>query len=154
MSIQEQKINADMDQFVIFRLDQESYGVPINYVEIIEKVTAITRVPNSSDYVLGVINLRGEIVPVIDLRKRFNLPDSSITDESRIIILTVDYMTVGILTDSSSEVLNIPKSQIENTGTVLSIVDEASIEGIGKVDDRMIILLDIHAILDINNAES
>lgn len=154
MNVQEQEVHKDVDQFVIFRLVEESYGVSIHYVEIIEKVTSITRVPNSEEYVLGVINLRGEIVPVIDLRKRFNLPLSPITDESRIIILTVQEMTVGILTDSSSEVLNIPKSQIENTGTVLSIVDEDSVEGIGKVDDRMIILLDIHAMLGLEKSES
>ncbi|SDY91141.1 chemotaxis protein CheW [Tindallia californiensis] len=154
MSQYENGKQSDVDQFVIFRLDQESYGVSIHYVEIIEKVTAITRVPNSNDFVLGVINLRGEIVPVIDLRKRFNLSPSTITEESRIIILSVEDMTVGILTDSSSEVLNIPKNQIENTGTVLSIVDETSVEGIGKVDDRMIILLDIHSILELDKAEN
>ncbi|SFH49755.1 purine-binding chemotaxis protein CheW [Tindallia magadiensis] len=154
MSQYENEKQSDIDQFVIFKLDQESYGVSIHYVEIIEKVTAITRVPNSNDFVLGVINLRGEIVSVIDLRKRFNLSPSKITEESRIIILSVEDMTVGILTDSSSEVLNIPKNQIENTGTVLSIVDETSVEGIGKVDDRMIILLDIYSILELDKAEN
>lgn len=154
MNVQEQQAHVDADQFVIFRLDEESYGVSIHYVEIIEKVTPITRVPNSEEYVLGVINLRGEIVPVIDLRNLFDLPSSTITDESRIIILTVQEVTVGILADSSSEVLTIHKAQIENTGTVLSIVDEGSVEGIGKVDDRMIILLDIHSILGFEKSES
>ncbi|SMP47403.1 chemotaxis protein CheW [Anoxynatronum buryatiense] len=154
MNNQDQKHDAAVDQYVIFKLDGESYGVSIHFVEIIEKVTDITRVPNAQPYILGVINLRGEIVPVIDLRKLFGLESIPVTDDSRIIILSVEELTVGIMTDSSSEVLSIPQENIENATSVLSHVEETSIKGIGKIDDRMIIMLDVFAILGLNDQES
>jgi len=150
----EQQERTALNQYVIFRLDGESYGVSIHYVEIIEKVSTITRVPHSAPYVMGVINLRGEIVPVVDLRNLFNLEPAVITDESRIIILSVDEITVGLMTDSSSEVLSISQDNIENASGVLNDVEESAIKGIGKVNDRMIMMLDIYAVLGLKNQES
>ncbi len=154
MSQLDQKQNSTIDQYVIFRLQEESYGVSIHYVEIIEKVSVITRVPNAAPYIMGVINLRGEIVPVVNLRQMFDLEEASITDESRIIILSVDDIIIGLMTDSSSEVLTIPQQDIENSSGVLSDVEISAIKGIGKVGERMIMMLDIHKILGFKNQES
>ncbi|SDK46157.1 chemotaxis protein CheW [Natronincola ferrireducens] len=132
-----------INQFVIFKLDEEYYGIPINIVETIEKVTEITRLPNAPHYVKGVINLRGEVVPIIDLRKRFNMEKGELSDESRIIILSLEEMIIGMLVDSSSEVLTIEQNDIDNSSNLIGSFEEDYIKGIGKAGDRMIIILDI-----------
>ena len=137
------------NQYVIFKLDNEFYGIQINYVETIEKVHEITRVPNTPNYVKGVINLRGEVVPVVDLRKRFKLEDRNVTDESRIIILSIEEVVVGLLVDNSSEVLTIGEDSIDNTSNLVNSFDDDYIKGIGKFDTRMIIIVDISKILGI-----
>ena len=136
-----------IDQYVILKLDGEYYGIAINFVETIEKVLEITRLPNSPEYLKGVINLRGEVIPVIDLRKRFGMGDTTITEESRIIILSFEDIVVGILVDTSSEVLTIENDQIDNTNALIDSTEDNYIKGIGKIGDRMIIILDIMKIL-------
>lgn len=145
-------MNTNMEnnnQYVIFKLEDEFYGVPIAYVETIEKVTEITRVPNAPHYVKGVINLRGEVVPVVELRRRFQFEDKPITDEARIIILSVEELSVGFLVEGSSEVLTIEPSDIDNTTNFVNSFDDDYINGIGKINDRMIILIDIFKVLGI-----
>ncbi len=132
-----------ISQYVIFKLNDESYGVPIEYVETIEKLTEITRVPNVPHYINGVMNLRGEVIPVIDLRKRFQLDHVPPTDDSRIIVLSVDEISVGILTDSCSEIISLDKNQIDKTYDLMSSFEDDYIEGIGKSNERMLIILDI-----------
>lgn len=141
------------NQYVIFKLNSENYGIPISYVETIEKVSEVTRVPNAPHYVKGVINLRGEVVPVVDLVKRFKFNESPITPETRIIILSVEEIMLGILVDSSSEVLTIDKDTIDNTSNFVNTFEDDYISGIGKVEDRMIIIVDILKILDIDLSE-
>ncbi len=137
------------NQYVIFKLENEFYGIPINYVETIEKVLELTRVPNTPVYVKGVINLRGVVVPVVDLRQRFNLKTRAIADESRIIILSIDEVAVGLLVDNSSEVITIMEDAIDSTSNLVNSFEDDYIKGIGKVDDRMIIIVDIPKILGI-----
>lgn len=144
--------NDTNDQYVIFSLENEYYGININYVETIEKVSAITRVPNSPYYVEGVINLRGEVVPIIDLRRRFNLSPTEVTESTRIIILLVEEMIIGIVVDSSSEVLTISKELIDNTSNLVGATEDQYINGIGKVNDRMIVLLDVFKIFELTVA--
>ncbi|KJF26023.1 chemotaxis protein CheW [Clostridium aceticum] len=136
-----------INQYVVFQLDEEYYGIAINLVETIEKVLEITRLPNAPYYVKGVINLRGEVIPVVDLRKRFKMEEKSVTEESRIIILSLDEMIVGILVDSSSEVITIEKEDIENTNNIVNAFEDDYIKGIGKVEGRIIIILDMLKIL-------
>lgn len=145
--------NERTNQYVIFKLDEEYYGVAINFVETIEKVLEITRLPNTPHYIKGVINLRGEVIPVIDLRTRFKMEEKTLTEESRIIILTVEEMTIGLLVDSSSEVLTIEKENIDNTNSLINHTEDDYIKGIGKEDDRMIIILDILEILTQDSQE-
>ena len=136
-----------IDQYVIFKLENEYYGITIDFVETIEKVSEITRLPNAPIYIKGVINLRGEVIPVIDLRIRFGMDTQEITDESRIIILSYEEMVVGILVDSSSEVLTINSEDIDNSNTLIDVSEEEHIKGIGKVNGRMIIILDVMKVL-------
>ena len=130
-------------QFVIFRLENEEYGIDILRVKEIKEMMNITRVPKAAHYVCGVINLRGEVIPVIDLRKKFNLPEGKVNDSTRIIIVSVDDITAGLIVDTSSEVIEISSEAIEETPDGVGSVDQGYIYGIGKVGERLIILLDI-----------
>jgi len=132
---------------VVFTLADETYGIDISTVNEIIRMQAITEVPRTPDFVEGVINLRGRIVPVIDLRKRFSLAVSEETQASRIMVVELEGLTVGMIVDSVSEVLRLPASSIEPTPTMVSGVDAAYLRGVGKWDDRLIILLDIKKVL-------
>ena len=135
------------NQYVLFKLGKEYYGIDIHNVQTIEKVIDITRVPHSPNYVEGVINLRGEIIPVINLRTRLNLENVQVTSDSRIIITKCDEIIVGLLVDSSSEVIKLDEIQLEDAPKVSENISEKNIKGIGKDKDRIIILLDIEGIL-------
>lgn len=140
-------------QYVIFKLEGESYGIPIEYVKTIEKMTEMTRVPNAPEYVEGVINLRGEVVPIINMRKRFSLPELHQEEETRTIILELEEISVGMIVDSSSEVLSIDDSAIDQTISLDTAVQDEHIRGIGKIDERMIILLNLYKVLKIEDSE-
>lgn len=135
-------------QFVVFKLENEEYGIDILRVREIKEMVNITRVPKAAHFVKGVINLRGEVIPIVDLRKRFNLPKASNTDSTRIIIVSVDDMVVGLIVDSSSEVLEIGGDSIEEAPASVGSIDQGNIFGIGKVGQRLIILLDVAKIIN------
>ncbi|ADL07883.1 chemotaxis protein CheW [Thermosediminibacter oceani] len=137
----------EVRQFVVFRLGQEEYGVDILQVNTIERMMPITRVPKAPHYVEGVINLRGEIVPVIDLRKRFDLPPLEITGDTRIIIVMVDDLTVGMIVDSATEVIQLPQEAIEPSTSVAGNINSEFLEGVGKLNDRLLIILNLEKIL-------
>lgn len=130
-------------QYVVFKLENEEYGIDILRVKEIKEMMRITRVPKAAHFVRGVINLRGEVIPVIDLRKKFNLPEGIENENTRIIIVSVDDITVGLIVDSSSEVLEIRSDSIEPAPDGMASIDQGNIYGIGKVGERLIILLDI-----------
>lgn len=144
---------SSINQYVVFKLKDESYGVPIEYVETIERLIEITRVPGAPFYISGVINLRGEVIPVVDLRKRFQLENINSCEENRIIVLSFDEMNVGIYVDSCSEVVTLDESQIDKTYDLISSFEDDYIQGIGKFNERMIIVVDIPKLLinHINN---
>ena len=134
-------------QLVVFNLSTETYGIDISAVHEIIRIQGITEVPRTPEFVEGVINLRGRIVPVIDLRKRFGLDLVEKTNNTRIIVVEVDDMTVGMIVDSVSEVLRLPVDSIEPPPAVISSVDLESLQGVGKLDDQIIILLDLNRVL-------
>ncbi|MFZ5966568.1 MAG: chemotaxis protein CheW [Bacillota bacterium] len=144
-------VSAD-NQYVVFELDNEFYGIDIHRVATIEKVMDITRVPHASEYVQGVINLRGEVVPVVNLRKAFHLPQIEYNDETRIIIVSVEDIVVGLLVDSSSEVLQLHEDEIDDAQNVVNNIEYNYIKGIGKKDGRIIILLDLKTVLGITDS--
>ncbi|WP_353892074.1 chemotaxis protein CheW [Proteinivorax hydrogeniformans] len=140
MSTQEQK-------FVIFQLGEESYGIDILNVQGIERMLEITRVPKTSDFVEGVCNLRGSIVPVIDLRKRFGLDEKEKTDNTRIIVVSIEEVEVGLIVDAANDVISIDSDSIEPAPSVIGSIDNRFINGVGKLENKLIILLDLQEIL-------
>ena len=134
-------------QLVVFELEKEYYGVDIANVDGIVKMQPITRVPHSPDFVEGVTSLRGEILPVIDLRKRFKLGTHQSTTESRIINVVIDEMKIGMIVDSVSEVLTIQESLIEETPRIVASIDSSFITGIAKLENHLIILVDLSKVL-------
>lgn len=130
-------------QLVTFTLKNEEYAVDILKVQEINRIVEITTVPNSPDYVEGVINLRGKVIPVINLRKKFGFEAKETDDVSRIIIMDINGITNGIVVDSVSEVLRIPSDTVEPAPPMASGTHSMYIKGIAKLENRLIILLDI-----------
>ena len=137
------------NQLVVFDLAREHYGVDIAAVEGIIKMQAITVVPQAPAFVEGVTNLRGKVLPVVDLRRRFGLPAAEATKETRIVVVEMNGVTVGIVVDGVSEVLRVEPEAIEPPSPIVTTIDSAFIRGIAKVDQRLIILLDLAKILSL-----
>jgi len=137
------------NQLVVFDLANEHYGVDIAAVEGIIKMQAITAVPRAPAFVEGVTNLRGKVLPVIDLRKRFGLPSETATKDTRIVVVEMSGTTVGIVVDGVSEVLRVSAEAIEPPSPIVTTVDSAFIRGIAKVADRLVILLDLGKVLSV-----
>ncbi len=135
--------NGRILQLVTFKVGNEEFGVDILKVQEINKMMSITRIPNAPDYVEGVINLRGKIVPVVDLRKRLNFPKRDYDKNTRIIVVELDGMILGFIVDSVCEVLRIPESIVEPPPSMISGIDSDYIEGIGRLDNRLLILLEL-----------
>jgi purine-binding chemotaxis protein CheW len=134
-------------QVVGFRIGDETFGVRIGSVREIVRVPEITTVPNAQDTIEGVINLRGKIIPVIDLRKRFGQTQIVTDKKNRILVVELDGKLVGLIVNSASEVLKIPPSEIESPGSVFADNESSYVTGVGKLKGRLIILLDISKLL-------
>ncbi len=134
-------------QFILFKLAGEYYGVDIAAIESIIKMQPITTVPQSPGSVEGVINLRGVVLPVLDLRRRFGLPRQEADKETRIIVVETAGRAVGLVVDAVSEVLRIPPEDIEPPSVFVTTVDSAFITGIAKVAERLVTLLDLAQLL-------
>lgn len=130
-------------QMVIFKLTNEEFAFEVSSVEAIIKLQAITKVPHAPAHVVGVTNLRGNIVPVIDLKKRLNLPKTEPTADTRIIVALLQDAKVGMVVDSVSQVIEIDESQVEQAPQISTSVDSSYIRGIIKVDNRLVIMLDL-----------
>lgn len=135
------------NQFVVFDVANEHYGVDIAAVESIIKIQAITAVPGAPNFVEGVTNLRGTVLPVIDLRKRFKLPRQETHKNNRIVVVDMSGAKVGMVVDAVSEVLRVPAEAVEPPSPLVSTTDTAFIRGIAKVDDRLVILVDLAKVL-------
>jgi purine-binding chemotaxis protein CheW len=133
-------------QVVSFRVGNEEFGLDILRVQEIIRVQDLTRVPNSPDFVDGVINLRGKVIPVIALRKRFGLPDQVHDQQTRIVVLEVQNMVLGFIVDSVSEVLRIPTSTVAPPPR-LGRIESEFVSGVGKLENRLLILLDVDRIM-------
>jgi len=141
-------VSEEICQLVIFTLAGEAFGLPIEEVESIIKPQAITIVPHARPYVVGVTNLRGTVLPVIDLRRRFHLPSGEESDDQRIVVVLFNEEKIGLRVDSVSQVLRLPLSSIEPPPPlVTAFVQSAFVTGIAKVDERLVILLDLKKVL-------
>lgn len=146
---------ADVLQLVSFNLDAEAFGVDIAVVQEIVRMPEITRVPRAPAFVEGVVNLRGKIIPVVDLRKRFGLKLSEATKGTRIIVVTIGGRTVGMIVDAVSEVLRLDADSIEPTPEMVSSpIDASFLRGIAKLEGRLLILLDLGLVLDAKETEA
>lgn len=140
-------------QLVIFRLGAEEYGVPITQVREINLLTKPTKIPNSPAFLEGVINLRGQIIPVVDLKKRFAIDQSEYTKDARIMIVEVNESVIGVIVDEVLEVLRLPASSIEPPPPVIAGITAAYLDGVGKLDDRLFILLNMDKVLTVSEQE-
>jgi len=142
-----QREAAESMQLVGFRLAQEEYGIEITKVQEIILLGDITRVPQTPDYIKGLINLRNMVIPIVDLRLRFGLPEEKPTDETRIMVVNVHGKTIGIIVDAVSEVLRIAKDQVAPPPPTVAGLGREYLTGLIKLDQRLLILLDIDHLL-------
>lgn len=134
-------------QVVAFKLRDEEYGVSILNVQEIRNLTDITRVPFAADFIKGVINLRGSVLPVIDLKQRLGLAETPYTDDTRIVTVTVDDIHVGMLVDAVTEVLTIDGKPVDTKKATNDKSGSRFLSGIGNVDGRLIIMLNLEEII-------
>lgn len=137
----------DERQLVVFDLASEAYGVNIGTVREIIRMQEITQVPRTPDYVEGVINLRGKVIPVIDMRKRFGFPVAEHTKDTRIVVIDIGGADIGATVDAVTEVLRLGADSIEPPSAVITTSDSDYILGIAKLETRLIILLDLQRAL-------
>lgn len=144
---------SEAKKYLVFKLDNEEYGIDISKITtIIEKDMNITRVPKQPVFLKGVINLRGEIIPVLSLRLRFGLDDDVYNEETRIIIIKLDEISAGLIVDSVAEVVELNE---ETTESISNVTSEHSLEylnGVGKLDGRIITLLNLEKIVTLEES--
>ncbi|MCF6093815.1 chemotaxis protein CheW [Microaerobacter geothermalis] len=144
----EQKDIVNEMKVIVFRLQEEEYGVDVHQVKSIERMQHITRVPRTPDFVKGVINLRGVVTPIIDLRSRFELEEFPVTDSTRIIIVVVGDVEVGLIVDSANDVIDIPLNMIEPPPEIVGGVEAVYLQGVAKLENRLLILLNLDKVLN------
>ncbi len=136
--------DVETKQYIVVQIGSEKYGIDIKYIDNIVRMQKITRVPKAQSYFKGVINLRGEIVPVMSIRKKMGLEDDEITDKSRIIIIKIEEKgSIGIIVDEVREVITLNMAEVEKTSA-----KDSFINGIGKNGEELISLFEINAVID------
>ena len=148
-----QEHEGDLLQLVTFRIGEEEFGVDILSVQEIIRLMQITMVPHAAAFIEGVINLRGKVIPIIDLRRRFGLAPKGHDKNTRIIVIEINNIIVGFVVDAVSEVLRIPASTVEPPPPVVAGVDSDYISGVGKLQDRLLIMLDLDKLLSSDDLE-
>ena len=145
--MEEGKQQQSEKQLVVFDLANEVYGMDIGVVLEIIRMQEITKVPRTPEFVEGIINLRGKIIPVVDLRKRFSLPVTDETADNRIVVVDIDGQGIGMVVDAVAEVMRINSGSIEPPSEAIITQESDYLLGIAKLDDRLIILLDMNKLL-------
>jgi purine-binding chemotaxis protein CheW len=140
-------------QLVVFDLNDEAYGVDIGAVREIIRMQEITRVPRAPRFIEGVINLRGKVIPVVDLRERFSMPGTERTEEHRIVVVDVMGQDIGMVVDAVTEVSRVSEASIEPPSSVITTEDSDYLTGIVKTDSKLIILLDIAKVISADEAD-
>ena len=141
------KQGEELRQFISFSVGEEEFGLELLRVREIIRVREITWLPKAPSFVKGIINLRGDVIPLIDLRKKFGLGRREDTAQTRVIVVEVEGRRIGIVVDSASQVVRIPAGQIEPPPPVLGGFSQEFVRGVGKLDDKLVILLDPDAML-------
>jgi purine-binding chemotaxis protein CheW len=143
-------LGEELRQLVSFNIGSEEFGVDILKVQEINRMVEITKVPQAPHYVEGVINLRGKVIPIIDLRKRFNLDVKEYDKNTRIVVVDISGNIMGMVVDSVSEVLRLPSSTIEAPPEIVTGVNSDYIKGVAKLEDRLLIFLDLSKVIDVS----
>lgn len=133
---------------IVFQLKDEEYGIPVQQVQSIERLMHITRVPKVARFVKGVMNLRGVVTPIIDLRTRFGIEPIDYSESTRIIIVGVGEMEVGLIVDAANDVIDIPDGSIEPPPEVVGTVEVEYLNGVAKLEKRLLILLNLDKVLN------
>jgi len=149
-TFEQKKDDSELLQLVSFKVGKEEFAVDISYVQEINRMLQITQVPNTPEYLEGVVNLRGRVIPVIDLRVKLRLPTKDHDKNTRIIVVEIKEKTVGFIVDAVNEVLRIPKSITEPPPESISGFDSDFIDAVGKLEDRLLMLIDIEKMLSVN----
>lgn len=150
----EENQSNEEKQMVVFSLSKEEFGVDISEVKEIIRMEEITQIPNTASYIKGVINLRGGIVVVVNLSEKLGFKSKESDSSTRILIVEIGTLTLGMIVDSATEVLRLNSSKIQNTPKMLnSNVNKTFIKGVGILDERMLILLDLKKIFEEDNLE-
>ena len=144
---------SDGHQFLTFFLGDEVYGIEILRVQEIKGYTAVTHIPNTPEFIKGVLNLRGTIVPIIDLRLKFRMDSKEYDKTTVIIVVELSNRVMGIVVDAVSEVLSIPEKDVQPTPQFGSTVDVSFINGIGKSGEKLVTLLDIDRVMSVSEIE-
>lgn len=152
-ALADEKTLGQEGKYLTFVLNKEEYGIEILRVREIIGLMDITNVPQTPGYMKGVINLRGKVIPVIDLRMKFSIQEEEHTQETCVIVVEVNNTQIGIIVDSVSEVVDISRSEIEETPSFGQVINTDSIMGMGKVKEKIIILLDIKEVLSSEELE-
>ncbi|QTD42307.1 chemotaxis protein CheW [Sporosarcina sp. Te-1] len=140
-------VGQDTVKFIVFQLLDKEYAMEVDVVEGIEKLMSITRVPKTPSYVKGVINLRGVVTPIVDLRERFGLEAKKMDDNNRIIIVSLQDFEVGLIVDAANDVIDIPLRSIEPQPEVVGSVESEFISGVVKLDKRLLVMLNLDKVL-------
>lgn len=146
--------DSSLLQLVTFRIGEEEFGVDILAVQEIIRLMQITPVPRAPVDIAGVINLRGKVIPVVNMRSRFSLPTQESTPQTRIVVMEFEEKIVGFLVDAVSEVLRIPVTTVEDPPPVVAGIGSEYIRGVGKLDERLLILLDLNSLMAHLDTES
>ena len=149
MEKQSKNTSEALEQIITFNVGKEDYGIEIQMVKEVIRQREITRLPKAPAFVKGVINLRGDVIPVIDLREKFGLEEEEYTDKTRVIVVEVDRKSIGMIVDSVSHVVRLARDQIEPPPPLVGGVSGEFIRGVGKLGERLIVLLNINRILTI-----
>ncbi len=148
MTVEEEILEDEVARWVTFQLENETYGINVEQVKEVLRVSEIAPVPGAPDYVLGIINLRGNVVTVVDTRKRFGLMPAETTDASRIVIIEVEGQEIGMLVDSVAEVMELSLSAIETAPNVGNEDSSRYIQGVASQEGQLLILVDVNRFLD------
>lgn len=154
VDVDEVEVDQKLIQLVTFSIGEEEFGVNILQVQEIIRTMEITNVPRAPEFVEGVINLRGKVIPIVDMRSRFGLESKEHDKYTRIIVIEIDMIIVGFVVDAVSEVLRIPANSVQPPPPVVAGMDSEYIDGVGKLDDRLLILLDLDSLLDNEEMEA
>lgn len=134
-------------QYVVFKLGKEEYGIDIMNVKEIGPYQESTKLPNVPEFIEGIINYRGEVIPIINLKKRFNLEDKGVDNNTRIVVINLNDKQIGFVVDEASQTVRLHDKDIDPAPNIVAGIDKEFITGVGKLENRLIILIDLEKVL-------